>query len=129
VVEIRFEVLTDYAILGQGLALDNIAIPELGHFSGAELACGEGSQTAVEGWQGQGFAATGWQLPQKWALRLVTWGQEGGPATVIPLLLDELNQGEWSVALGNEGGVLVVTSVTPFTEAEANYWLSIQSNR
>jgi immune inhibitor A len=129
VVEIRFEVLTDYAILGQGLALDNIAILELGHFSGAELACGEGGQTTVEGWQGQGFAATGWQLPQKWALRLVTWRDEGGPATVTPLLLDELNQGEWSVELGNEGGVLVVTAVTPFTEAEANYWLSIQSNR
>ncbi|MFO7536553.1 MAG: immune inhibitor A [Chloroflexota bacterium] len=129
VVEIRFEVLTDYAILGRGFAVDNIAIPELGHFSGAELACShdgqQGTQAAVEGWQGQGFAATGWQLPQKWALRLVTWGNEGRTPTVTPLLLDELNQGEWTVTLGNEGGVLVVTAVTPFTEAEANYWLSV----
>jgi immune inhibitor A len=129
VVEIRFEVLTDYAILGRGLAVDNIAIPELGHFSGAELVCSEGAETAVEGWQGQGFAATGWQLPQKWELRLVSWDENGRPPTVTPLLPDELNQGEWRVELGDGGGVLVVTAVTPFTEAEANYWLSIQSSQ
>jgi immune inhibitor A len=126
VVEIRFEVLTDYALLGQGFALDNIAIPELGHFSGAESACTENmAQTAVEGWQGHGFVATGWQLPQKWTLRLVAWGENDSPPTITSLSLDELNQGEWSVELGDGGGMLVVTAVTPFTEAEANYWLSV----
>ncbi len=128
VVEIRFEVVTDYAVLGRGLAVDNIAIPELGHFSGAELACGEGIQTAVEGWQGQGFVATGWQLPQKWELRLVTWPENGRSPIVTSLLLDELNQGEWALTPG-ERSVLVVTAVTPFTEAEALYWLSIHENQ
>lgn len=133
VVDIRFEVLTDYAILGRGFAVDNIAIPELGHFSGAELGCGgnNGTETAVAGWQGHGFAATGWQLPQKWALRLVTWSgaENGRSATVTPLLPDELNQGEWVIDLGDGGGVLVVTAVTPFTAAEANYWLSVGSKQ
>jgi immune inhibitor A len=126
VVEIRFEVLTDFAVLGRGFAVDNIAIPELGHFSGAETACTQSlAQTAVEGWQGHGFVATGWQLPQRWMLRLITWGETGSPPTVTPLLLDELNQGEWALDLGDEGGVLMVTAVTSFTEADASYWYSV----
>ena len=131
-VEIRFEVVTDLFVLGQGFAVDNIAIPELGHFSGAELACGDTGQrraeTAVAGWQGAGFVATGWQLPQKWALRLMTWEGEADTPVVTPLMLDDLNQGEWGLDLAN-GGVLLITAVTPFTDAEATYWLSVTSGQ
>lgn len=112
---IRFEVLTDSAVLGRGFALDDIAIPELGYESDVE--------TAVLDWEAKGFVQTGWQLPQQWAVQYI---QLGPQPTVTPLPLNAQNQGQWSFEVDKGGGVLVILPLTPFTTDPASYWLSIQ---
>ena len=112
---IRFEVLTDSDTVGHGFAVDDIAIPELGYVNDAE--------TGPAGWQASGFLQIGWQMPQQWRIQLI----EGGPdPRVTSLPLNELNQGQWTVDIGNGGGVLVVTPLTPFINETATYWLSLQ---
>jgi hypothetical protein len=114
---IRFEMLTDTAILGGGMALDDITIPELGYQNGAETA------ESGDGWDAQGFVPTGRWLPQQWAVRLV---EPGLTPNVITLELDEQNQGQWPLELGNQGAILVITPLTPFANNAANYWLEIE---
>ncbi|MEJ2749540.1 MAG: immune inhibitor A, partial [Anaerolineae bacterium] len=114
-VMIRFEVLTDSAVIGKGLALDDISIPELGY------------QTDVEGdpdgWQASGFIQTGWQIPQQWAVQLI---EDGPNPTVTRLPLNDLNQAQWPLTIGKGGGVLVIIPLTPFAADPAHYWLQIQ---
>jgi hypothetical protein len=114
---IQFEVLTDSALTGRGFALDDIEIPELGFLSGAE----DGPDPF--GWQASGFARVGWLLPQQWSLHLI---QHGPTPQVTALTLNEANQGQWTVDLGVEGGVLVITAPTPFASTAAAYWLAVE---
>lgn len=112
---IRFEVLTDSAVIGQGLALDDISIPELGYQTDVE--------GGSDGWQPNGFIQTGWQIPQQWAVQFI----EGGPnPTVTRLPLNASNQGQWSLTVGKGHRVLVITPLTPFAANPAHYWLQIQ---
>ena len=107
--------MTDAALNGAGLAIDDIAIPELGYSSDVE--------TGPDGWQADGFVRSGWLLAQQWGLNLI---QNGPVPQVTPLTLNELNQGQWVVELGPEGGALVITALTPFTFEPASYWLVVQ---
>lgn len=113
-VMIRFEVLTDSAVLGRGLALDDISIPELGYATDVE--------GGNDGWQANGFLQTGWQIPQQWAVQLI---EDGPNPTVTRLPLNEFNQGEWPLTVGKGGGILVITPLTPFTADPATYWLQV----
>jgi hypothetical protein len=114
-VTIRFEVLTDSAVTGKGLALDDISIPELGY------------QTDVEGgndgWAAEGFVQTGWQIPQQWAVQLI---EDGPNPTVTRLPLNQFNQGQWPLTIGKGGGILVIIPLAPFTADPTNYWLQIE---
>ena len=112
---IRFEVLTDSDIVGHGFAVDDIAIPELGYLNDAE--------SGPAGWQASGFLQIGWQIPQQWAVQLIEAGPE---PRVTSLPLNELNQGQWTVDIGQGGGVLIVTPLTPFINETASYWLSLE---
>lgn len=112
---VRFEVLTDASILGQGFAVDNVHVPEM---SAAKMW-----ETAVSGWEAAGFVQTGWQLPQQWRVQLIHLGSK---PQVIPLPLNALNQGQWTVELGSGGGVLVVLPLTPFADDMANYWFEVK---
>ncbi len=114
---LRFEVITDPAITGQGFAIDDLSIPELEYASDVE--------TSPDGWQPEGFVQTGWLLPQLWQLRLMQTN-ENGEIEVISLELNELNQGQWTVNFGQEGGILMITPTTPFTEQSTAYWLVIE---
>jgi hypothetical protein len=112
---IRFEVLTDSAVLGRGFAIDDLAIPEIGYQSDVE--------NGSDGWEVNGFVQTGWQLPQQWAVQLI----HGGPEPqVVPLPLNELNQGQWRIDIGKGGGVLVIIPLTPFIDTPATYWLNME---
>lgn len=111
---VRFELLTDSAINGQGFAVANVRVPELGVFA----AWG----TAVTHWQAQGFVQTGWQLPQQWQVQFI---HLGSALAVEPLPLNDRNQGQWRVKLGRAGGILVITPLTPFTNHPGAYWLDV----
>jgi bacillopeptidase F (M6 metalloprotease family) len=111
---LRFHVLTDFEKTGRGLALDDIAITELGFFDDVESGTGN--------WEAHGFARTGWLLPQQWAVRLIL---HGPTPRVIPLELNQLNQISQPIDLGGDGGTLVIMPLTPFVDETAQYWLQL----
>lgn len=104
---LRFDVVTDFEVFGRGFAVAGLAVPQLDE---------------QPEWVPAGFVETGATLPQRWEVRLI---REGQTPEVIPLALDSLNRGRLDVELGPDGGVLVVTPLTPFVESPANYWLSV----
>ncbi len=112
---IRFEVLTDAAVLESGFAIDDLAIPELGYESDVEGDTG--------GWVASGFVQTGRWLPQQWSVQLV---QPGVTPQVMPLDLDDFNQGRWTFDLDSQGAVLVIMPQTPFVSEPADYWLQVE---
>lgn len=111
---IRFELLTDTSLSEGGFALDDIAIAELGYLSNAE--------DGEDGWKAVGFVQTGWQLPQRWSVRLI---QDHAPYSVQELPLDSWNQGQWQVELGRNGATLLIMPQTPFARQPARYWLEV----
>jgi immune inhibitor A len=112
---IRIEALTYSGNVGSGFAIDDIAIPELDYSSDAE--------SQDERWQAAGFVRSGSRLPQQWSLHLI---QAGNFPLVTPLELNELNQGNWNLELGSEGGVLAIAALTPHIGEPASYWLQIE---
>jgi immune inhibitor A len=115
IVQVRFELLTDGGVSERGFALDDIAIPELGYESNVE--------GGPDGWQASGFVQIGWQIPQKWSILLI---EDGPNPTVTPLMLNQYNQGQWTLPIGKGGGVLVIMPQTPFTSETATYWLNVE---
>ncbi|MFN2190071.1 MAG: hypothetical protein ACK2T3_15000, partial [Candidatus Promineifilaceae bacterium] len=114
-VMLRFELLTDSAISGGGFAVDDISIRQF--TSDIE------SLVEVEPSSAEGFVKTGSDLPQSWAVVLI---KEGEKPEVVHLELDELNQGSWTVELGEEGGVLAVSPMNLFVDTPSAYWLSVR---
>ena len=114
-IQVRFDLLTDGGISERGFAIDDIAIPELGYASDVE--------NGPDGWQANGFVQIGWQIPQKWSVLLI---EEGPNPTVTTLPLNQSNQGQWTLPIGKEGGVLVIMPQTAFTNETATYWLSVE---
>ena len=112
---VRFELLTYYESNARGLALDDIAIPELGYETDAE--------NGADGWEATGFVRVGRWLPQHWQVRFI---HNTTPPNVVSLPLNELNQGRWTLDLAAEGGVLVISPLTPFIYEPAGYWLFVE---
>ncbi len=112
---LRFELLTYYDSDARGLALDDIAIPEIGYYHDAE----EGP----DGWQAAGFVRAGAQLPQRWTVQLI----ENGPLPrVTAIHLDEFNQGRAAFTIPPEGATLAIMPLTPFAVEPANYWIAVE---
>jgi hypothetical protein len=108
---VRFEYVTDAAVNGEGLLVDDIAIEELGYFEDFEQGDG--------GWLADGFARVQNVLPQTFRLALISFGDETSvqiievPATNqldIPLDFDDMDE-----------AVLVVLGTTRFTRQPAAY--------
>lgn len=114
---LRFEVMTDPAVNGLGFAIDDLSIPELDYRSDVE--------SGSDGWQPEGFVQSGWLLPQLWHLRLMRTDAVGG-IEILPLSLNEQNQGQWTVDLGQAGGILMITPTTPFSDQQTAYWLVVE---
>ncbi|MEX0684240.1 MAG: hypothetical protein WD472_12395 [Dehalococcoidia bacterium] len=102
---LRFEMVTDDAASLAGLAVDNIAIPEIDFVDDAE---DDGD------WSAEGFQRVDGPLEQKWALRLID--AEGG--------VREINMNTDSsaeVLLGGEAVMIVVMALTRGTAEPASY--------
>ena len=117
VVSIRFDYVTDAAVNGKGLALDDFRLDAINYSSDLEEDGG--------GWQNAGFVRLGNTLPQSYAVRLLTIGDT---PSVQTLLLDENNRAELSITIGGDvkSLVLVVTGTTPLTREKAVYELQIR---
>jgi hypothetical protein len=65
-IQIRFEVLTDFTINRDGVVIDDIEIPELGYFDGAEDDSGS--------WEARGFIRSSNFVPVEWVFWLIKLG-------------------------------------------------------
>jgi immune inhibitor A len=113
---LRFEYITDAAVNGDGLLLDDISIDALGYQE--DFEAGEG------GWEASGFARLYNRLPQEYTLALVQAGSEPN-VTFIPL--DGLNHAQVQLDLGNgnQPTYLVVMGTTRHTWQSAPYEFEI----
>ena len=113
---LRFEYVTDAAVNGEGLLLDDIAIPEIGYFTDFE----DGDSS----WEAAGFARIQNTLPQSFRLSLITIGDA---TTVEYIPLSELNTADISIAIGGDvdEAILVASGTTRFTTQSAGYRFTI----
>ncbi len=109
---LRFEYVTDAAVNGEGLVLDDLAIPEFNYFT--DLESDEG------GWVGEGFVRIQNILPQTYRLAVIQFGQE---TTIQKYSLAGDNILEIPLTLDNNTGktVLVISGTTPFTRHKTAY--------
>lgn len=115
---LRVDVVTDDAVNVAGLALDDLAIPAIGWRDDVE-----GGEA---GWRADGFLRHDNVLAQEYLVQLVTWGEEAG---IRRLAVGEDGRGAWRVpGWGGavERALLVVSALTPGTEAPAPYTLRLE---
>jgi hypothetical protein len=113
---LRFEYVTDAAVHGEGLLLDDLTIPEIGYFSDLEEDGG--------GWEGAGFVRVSNQLPQTFRLGLISIGAD---TSVEYLTLDSDNLLSLPLEIGGDVDevVLVVVASTRYTRQRASYQVEI----
>ena len=113
---VRFEYITDAAVNGEGLVLDDIAIPEIGYFS--DLENDEG------GWDAEGFVRLNNDLPQTFQVAVIRYGEE---ISVEKYSLSVENDLTLSLEIRQETekAVVVVAGTTPYTRQKATYRFEI----
>ena len=122
---LRFEYVTDQLLTYGGLALDNIAIPEIGFVDDASRP--------EQGWTAEGFTRATAYLPQSWQLQLITFPD--GQPTVTPIELDALQtanstgsaQAIFSIPTGgSRSPILVIAASAPRTLEVGHYQLIVE---
>ena len=111
---LRFDYVTDAAVTGEGLVLDNITIPQIGYQSSFESDNG--------GWDLQGFARIENQIPQTF---LVTVIRKTDGKTEIEQHRVESGETltiEMNVTSKTNDLTLVVSGATRYTRQLAKYW-------
>ncbi len=113
---IRFEYITDAAVNGEGLLLDDVRVDAAGYSSDFEADDG--------GWVAEGFARIENVLPQTYRLSLIL---KGDTTTVTPITLNADNTVDIPLSLqsGNEA-ILVVAGTTRFTTVPAAYQIEVK---
>lgn len=115
-VQIRFEYVTDAAVNGQGLLLDDIAVGAINYQSDLETDDG--------GWVANGFVRVENILPQTYRLSLIV---KGDTTTVTPIVLSADQTADIPLSLkSGEEAVLIVTGTTRFTTIPAAYQIEIK---
>jgi hypothetical protein len=117
-VMIRFEYITDPAVNGEGLLLDDLAIRAMDYFTDFEADEG--------GWQPDGFVRIQNTLPQSFRLALITTRLDQTTVELIPVSADQ--SASIPLSVGRDGVqevVLVVTGTTRFTRSLAAYQFEI----
>jgi hypothetical protein len=114
---LRFEYITDAAVNGEGLLLDDLEIDALGYHE--DFESGDG------GWEPEGFVLLFNLVPQTYRLLLI---EEGLTTSAREIRLDEAGHGEVRVIIGSEVEqvTLVVIATTRETWQPATYHLQIQ---
>ncbi|HYP38838.1 MAG TPA: hypothetical protein VEX13_00620 [Chloroflexia bacterium] len=120
-VMLRFEYITDDGYNAQGIAIDDISIPELSYSDDAEQ---EG------GWRGEGFVRVHNGLAQRYFLSVVKFKPNG--FDIQQVIVSEDGKANFSIdGLGGDGGyesaMLIVAGLTPHSIQRANYQLSVRA--
>ena len=122
---LRFELVTDAGVNREGLAIDNIRIPQVGFRDDA---------SSPNGWRTEGFAHIrdvvdgAPNLPQLWRVQIITF-QNDGRVHLERVTLSAENKASVRLNLGRGAParrvVLAISGVTPVTTEPARYSLSI----
>jgi immune inhibitor A len=114
---VRFEYITDAAVNGAGLIVDNIRIPEISYAADFE--------DGLDGWDGKGFVRLQNVLPQSYRVLVV---RRGSQTTVEEFPLDDRMSG--SISLTSKEGeevYLIVVGTARFTNQKAPYQFIVLS--
>jgi hypothetical protein len=115
-VQVRFEYITDAAINGQGLLLDDISIDAINYQSDLEADDG--------GWEAKGFARVENVLPQTYRLSLIV---KGDTTTVTNIQVNDDQTIDIPLSLNaGEEATLIVTGTTRFTIIPAPYQIQVK---
>lgn len=109
---LRFEYITDAAVNGEGLLLDDVGIAEIGYFSDFERDDG--------GWEAAGFARVQNILPQSFRLALISHG-DVTQVEMLEVPADNLLEIPLDFTEGVNGYTLLVMGSTRFTRQAAAY--------
>lgn len=117
-VQVRFEYVTDAAVNGEGMLIDDIRVDAVGYSSDYESDDG--------GWEADGFVRVQNVLPQTFRVALILKGSNG--TTVEKLTLSDDQTAEIPLSLGGDvdEAILVVTGTTRFTRELASYSIEIR---
>ncbi|HEY0584379.1 MAG TPA: hypothetical protein VGE94_19500, partial [Chloroflexota bacterium] len=111
---VRFEYVTDQSYNGQGFALRDVRVPEIGL----------DETGAVEGqWAAEGWVRVDAPVPERWNLRLARWTDHGTEIETVPVAAD----GSATVALDDAASrqVLIIAPTAPRTLIAGNYSVAI----
>ncbi|MBI9046090.1 MAG: immune inhibitor A [Anaerolineaceae bacterium] len=113
-VQIRFEYVTDAALHGEGLVLDDISIPAIGYFDDFE--------EEEPHWQAEGFTRIQSWVPQTYELRVIEFGSNSN-VNVNHFNLDGRQSGNFSFEVGEAYSqiVLVVSGTSRFSRTPSGY--------
>ena len=117
-VTLRFDYVTDAAVNGKGMAIDDLAIAAMGYATDLE--------TDLGGWTAEGFVRVQNRLPQTMNVSVVTYSNSGVSVNHFAF------QGEFVIEGSDLFGddvdkiVLVISGTTPFTREKANYAIGIE---
>ncbi len=116
-VQLRFEYITDEALNGEGLLLDDVSIPAVNYSSDFETDDG--------GWVANGFARVENALPQTFRLSLILKTSSGTTVRYVPVSADETADIPLSLNPG-DSAVLIVTGTQRFTRLPAAYTIQVK---
>lgn len=116
-VTLRFDYVTDAAVNGIGMAMDDFRLDAIGYASDLEQDTG--------GWEGTGFVRLMNALPQTYSLTMISVGKQ---TRVQNISLEADNSTTFEVTINGdvEKIVLVVSGTTPFTREKAVYQVEVR---
>lgn len=119
-VMLRFEMITDAAVNREGLAIDDIQIPELNFTDNAD---------AGVDWQMEGWARVTNTLPQNWSVQMIVTKRDGA-RELRRVTVASNGSASAEIDFAGEGGIrsviLAISPTTQVTTEVASYRLKIQ---
>jgi hypothetical protein len=116
-VQVRFEYVTDAAVLGEGFLLDDVSVDAISYQSDFETDDG--------GWQANGFSRVENIIPQSFRLTLILQGSNGSTVQAIELGPDQTAEIPLSLQSGDEA-TLIVSGTTRYTRKNTTYQIEIK---
>jgi len=114
---VRFEYVTDAAVNGEGMLIDDVSVDAINYFTDFETDDG--------GWTADGFVRVENVLPQTYRLALI---KEGATTTVEMIDISEDQTAEIPISIGGDvdSVTLVVSGTTRFTREVGSYTVNIR---
>jgi immune inhibitor A len=118
-VSVRFEYVTDSAVNGVGMLIDDL------NLQGGDYH--EDFENGAAGWQAEGWARIQNRLPQEYAVSLIWSGQQGTRVETVHVLDGQNFERQVTLGDGYEQVVLVVSGLNRYTTIPADYRFRLQT--